>query len=295
MLNLQIDEELSIHIIGGDKRELFEVELLLQSKDIPYLADFFSFPYELIIEQSFSNTAQQEIKSYFEENQNFPPKENTPSTTFVLPQLLWLPLVVLFFFHKALAEQYSGGIWIENGIVHAQKILQGEWARTFTGLTLHADDAHLFGNIFVLWLFVHGVSQKVGVGFAWLLTLVTGALGNYFNVLFYQDHRSLGASTAVFSALGLVAGLRVKDFWTSSRKSMLFVPIIGAIALFSMLGVDVSTDVMAHFFGLIAGLIGGVCCMFFGEKRIANHYQLQLFFYACFSALIFLTWKFQLD
>jgi hypothetical protein len=51
------------------------------------------------------------------------------------------------------------------------------------------------------------VAQLLGSGLAWLAILLAGALGNALNALVQSPkHTAIGASTAIFGALGILSG-----------------------------------------------------------------------------------------
>ena len=97
--------------------------------------------------------------------------------------------------------------WFERGSADAERILSGELWRTVTALTLHADLGHVLGNAFAGALFLTSVGRSLGPGLALALALVAGAGGNFVNaVLHGTAHSSVGASTSVFGAIGLLGG-----------------------------------------------------------------------------------------
>ena len=95
----------------------------------------------------------------------------------------------------------------------------------------------------------------------WLTIVVSAALANVLNALLLDvSHRSIGASTAVFAALGLAAGfvwrgrLMAQDRWPYRWG-----PIVGGVALLAFTGTgSENTDVGAHLAGFVCGLLAGV-------------------------------------
>lgn len=82
----------------------------------------------------------------------------------------------------------------------------GEWYRTVTALTLHADAAHILGNIALGAVFLVPLCRRAGPGVALLLTVCAGVAGNAATLFFRPAASvSLGFSTAVFGAVGLLA------------------------------------------------------------------------------------------
>jgi membrane associated rhomboid family serine protease len=143
----------------------------------------------------------------------------------------------------------------------AGQILSGELYRTVTALILHADWGHLAANMAGCVIFATAVCAWVGSGVGVLLILAAGAVGNWISAAVYQSgHTAIGASTAVFGALGLIAAHQFVDkIKQPAMRIRAWLPIAGALALLGFLGVSERSDILAHFFGLVAGLgIGGV-------------------------------------
>jgi rhomboid protease GluP len=141
----------------------------------------------------------------------------------------------------------------------------GAWWRVVTALTLHADVAHLLGNlVFGTW-FLWVVLRCYGAGWGWLLILLGGAGGNTLNVLLHVDqaHRAIGASTAVFAMLGLIAawGFRTQNREGASWRPWYqrWAPVGMAAGLLGWWGTSgEQTDLMGHLFGFCAGLGPGM-------------------------------------
>jgi membrane associated rhomboid family serine protease len=143
-------------------------------------------------------------------------------------------------------------VWLARGRADAARLLDGDWWRALTALTLHGDAGHLVANVLFLGLFGTLVCRVVGPGVGLAGILAAGALGNLLNALARAStHRSIGASTAVFGAVGLLAALR---FAREERTRMAWHALGAALALVAMLGADPQTDVGAHWWGLVAGL-----------------------------------------
>ncbi len=150
--------------------------------------------------------------------------------------------------------------WFARGAADAERILQGELWRTVTALTLHADVAHVLSNGIAAGLFLSAVSSMVGAGLGGALVLLAGAGGNLVNALLHgSPHVSVGASTAVFGAVGLLGSLGL----TRRRRSALsrwraWLPVAAALALLGMLGSSGQrVDIWAHLFGLLVGAVLG--------------------------------------
>lgn len=174
----------------------------------------------------------------------------------LLPLLVWHGLRVLWWPTPAWFPPPQQ--WLDAGILDVFRVrYHDEWQRLVTALSLHADVAHLCGNLVFGGIFLALFARVVGVGRAMWLTLAGGVLGNGLLVLFRrQPVQSLGFSTALFACVGALAGymaLRQK------RRREIVLPIAAAAALLAMLGVDGErTDYAAHVAGLCAGCVLGL-------------------------------------
>jgi membrane associated rhomboid family serine protease len=178
-----------------------------------------------------------------------------------------------------LLQNVLGDKWLEAGIADSARIIeQAEWWRTLTALTLHADFAHFAANLAAGLLFAAFMGFQFGGGASWLLIVVSGGLGNLLNAWFYarQPHHSLGASTAVFGALG---ALMMCDFLArlrtphSRNRWQLIVPIGAGLGLLAFLGAgdaERQTDYMAHLWGFGAGAFLGLLMTSVPRAVIAN-------------------------
>ncbi len=181
--------------------------------------------------------------------------------------------------------------WLARGRVDGELVRAGEWWRLFTALTLHSGVGHLLGNIGFGALFGGLAGRLVGSGVAWACIVLAAGAGNALNtVLLESSHRSIGASTAVFAALGLLAGfvwrarLMAQDRWAWRLG-----PIIGGIALLAYTGTgDARTDIGAHLAGFVCGFAGGIALTF--TARHLGGPRLQAICGAAAVALILAAW-----
>jgi membrane associated rhomboid family serine protease len=149
--------------------------------------------------------------------------------------------------------------WFARGSADAERILVGELWRVLTALTLHADLAHVLANAIAASLFFAAVFQVLGPGVGLALILVAGATGNLLNAYVHgSGHISVGASTAVFGAVGMLAGLAVARRRRGGvRGRRAWAPIAAGLALLAMLGAGNRADLGAHLFGFLAGCVFG--------------------------------------
>jgi len=167
-------------------------------------------------------------------------------------------LILLFFIITDISNSTMS--WFERGSADAQKILNGEFWRTVTALTLHADVVHALSNAIAVALFLGAVSSVLGIGLGAALMLMAGAGGNLANAFLHGSaHVSVGASTSIFGAVGLLGGVAVVTRGRASSKRRVWLPIAAALALLAMLGTGGErVDIWAHLFGLLVGGVLGI-------------------------------------
>jgi rhomboid protease GluP len=168
---------------------------------------------------------------------------------------------VLILSHAVTVRWKEAAPWFDRGSAEASRILDGELWRTVTALTLHADLVHLFSNAVAAAIFVAALSNVVGAGLAFALVVLTGACGNLTNALMQgSSHNSVGASTAIFGAVGVLGSLglfRRRREPTRSRGA--WIPIAASLGLLAMLGTGTGrTDLLAHLFGFFCGAALGI-------------------------------------
>jgi membrane associated rhomboid family serine protease len=180
--------------------------------------------------------------------------------------------------------------WWEAGKAQAWLIRDGEWWRTLTALGLHADPVHLAGNLLFGIAFGFLAGQLLGWGLAWCGLLLAGALGNALNALIQPaTHTSVGASTAVFAALGILAF----HAWRGRQRPInRWVPVGGGVALLAFLGMGGErTDIFAHVAGFGAGGLLGVLIAQLGD-RLGPLLRHQLALALAGLSLLVLAWVF---
>jgi membrane associated rhomboid family serine protease len=128
---------------------------------------------------------------------------------------------------------------------------------------------HLAGNVVASLVFITAVGRWLGAGLGALAILGCAAGANLLTAAWHRtDYVSIGASTATFAALGLVAGLQVaRRLRHVGQRKNAWVPLGAGLGLFAMLGVGAGTDVAAHLFGLVVGALVGFGAAFVQLSR----------------------------
>lgn len=217
----------------------------------------------LVPEERFSE-AIEELRLFQQENRNWPPPLPVPRTVAenTLAALSVLLLLATFYNITQLHLHIAGlspPDWITAGGADAGLIRDGQWWRAVTALTLHSDPVHLLGNILIGAVFIVLLCQELGSGPAWCLLILSGTLGNLANALLQSHHHvSIGASTLVFGAIGILGSLRLAQWRRQGRRRWLM-PVAGSVALLAMLGAEgENTDLGAHLFGFAFGTLLGL-------------------------------------
>ncbi len=264
--------------VGSASRRdaLTDASLVLTAVGIEHRLEKAEGQWHLLVDELDAHRASAELQRYHDENRV---NVAAPSGPRVLERG-WMGvfgyLLVIWLLPTLEGYNAFDWDWRGRGSMHAQSVLDGQWWRTVTALTLHADLAHLLGNSLFGAAFGLYIGRYLGSGFGWLLILLAGAAGNAANAFVQPDHfRSIGASTATFGALGLGATFFWRRGYFSGRNwKRNFAPVFAGIALLAYTGVgDENTDVVAHFMGFIAGTLLGAAAASVDLRRLGRSGQ----------------------
>ncbi len=234
--------------------------LVLEARSLPCRIEPDGRGWQLLVPADHLAAAREELRLFEEENRNWPPPE-PPALPLVENTLANLSvLILLATFHNLTQLDISlfghhPVDWVDLGNAHAAKILDGQWWRLVTALTLHADWLHLISNLTLGGLFIVFLCRELGSGLGWSLLLTSGILGNLANACLQPpDHRSVGASTVVFGAVGILAAQNLLRY-RRHRQRRWPLPAAAALALLALLGTEgKNTDLGAHLFGFLFGM-----------------------------------------
>jgi len=208
-------------------------------------------------------------------------------------------IFALVYFHFIIRDNPGFYTWLQSGGANNIKILSGEFFRTITALCLHSNLNHLINNSLGILVFAPFLIKETGSGWGWLLALLSGIVGNYINAHFHamvstEIHLSIGASTLLFGILGLLGSKRIRAGWKTDQRvrESFVIPVLALFALLAMMGLSgQNTDIFAHLFGMLSGIVLGVT---FGKfDRYKNHRLFQSASWFSFAALIIFAWLFQ--
>ncbi len=284
----QLPSSRYITIKTGSHEAINAYSLVLSAVGIEHLISIHQDA--VLVQETDAQAALNHLESYIAENTNWPPKFDTvwlpPHFT---PQITIGLMALLAFFHWVTGSWSPDNLWFHNGAVDSRAILQhNQWWRLVTALTLHADPVHLMGNCLIGGHIILLLSRILGYGLCWSMLLTTGATGNLLNTLFRtQQHLSVGFSTAVFSAIGMVTGIHLATMGKTSLKHCILSLGAGAGLCIFLGSTDGRTDIGAHVFGFGCGLVaGGICVQLKLAQKTASQQVQQLLF---LSFLILVT------
>jgi len=242
--------------------------------EIRYLGEEFV----VLVPLGYANRAVQALWTYESENQTAPSLE-IPEWTGRGPFLAAITVagaIMVFFFISATTEPTFH--WYERGTASAERILRGEIWRTVTALTLHADAAHAVSNAIAAAFFITLAGTVMGPGVGAAVVLATGAGGNFLNAFLHgSPHESVGASTAIFGAIGLLGGIGFARRRRQTRNRGTWLPLAASVALLAMIGTNgPRVDLWAHLLGVSMGGVAGVSLAAFADRPLPLDSQWKL-------------------
>jgi len=243
--------------------------------------------YALLVEVADVPAALDHLRQYEVERLHRPPP---PPPAPKLHPNAWVGSLVYAFVVIGVAFAISNGLWrldaFDVGEMDAGLVRSGQWWRVWTALTLHLDGPHLAANTVAGVWFGYLAARLIGVGNSWLLVVLGAGLANWIEaVLGPASHRSVGASTAVFTALGLLSAYSWRTRLAyPQRWALRWGPLIAGVILLSWTGTGgesldnptsspgsgQSVDVAAHALGFAAGLLAGAGAALGGATRMLD-------------------------
>jgi len=215
----------------------------------------------LVVPLDAQAAAQLQLERYEREN---PPRHSEPPPE-PLHAAAWLgsaayAFVVLLVGYLA-GRTAFGYDWLQAGALLTGPTRAGEYWRAVTALTLHLDVGHLLANLGFGTVFGLLAGQLLGPGIAWASVLAAAAIANLVNAFIQPvTHSSVGASTAVFATLGLLAAYAWrKRVGQGGRWAYRWAPLVAGVILLGFTGAGGErTDVLAHLTGFAMGALAGI-------------------------------------
>jgi membrane associated rhomboid family serine protease len=239
----------------------------------------------LLVEIDDAPAALEHLRQYEIERLNKPPPPPPPPK---LHPHAWAGSVIYALVVTGVAFAISNGLWrldaFNVGELDAGLVQQGQWWRVWTALTLHLDGPHLAANTLAGVWFGYLASRLLGTGNAWFLVVMGAGLANWIEAFFGPPtHRSVGASTAVFTALGLLSAYSWRTRLAyPQRWALRWGPLVAGVVLLSWTGTGAQSleepggsagqtvDVLAHALGFAVGLLAGAGAALESVSRVLN-------------------------
>ncbi len=263
-------DDMRVVFESRNRRACADRSLVLAAANIPHRIIDDPVSCALVVPAEFSAEAANELRLYDEENppQRQPRQAQPYQYQDAVPGIAAYIIAVVVFAWLSWTSAF-GQDWLSAGRIDGVLVRAGEWWRAITALTMHSGLRHLAGNLVFGAFFGWLAGRLLGSGVAWAAVIVTAAAGNLLNTLLLEStHRSIGASTAVFAALGLTVGfvwaakLMAQDRWAYRLG-----PIVGGLALLMYTGTgDENTDIGAHLMGFVSGFAGGILLTRFRDR-----------------------------
>ena len=242
-------------VFRGSKVLCHEYSLVLEARGIEHETEEEEGSWVLNVPVEMRHRAYEELSRYSVERgvrRSVPEAVQTHSGAAIG---VFLYVLILLLTAYCAGNSMFGADWLSLGAIDADA--RGEWWRAVTALTLHLDQEHLLGNVLFGAVAGAAASRLLGPGVAWASILGAAALANYTEILITPiTHRAVGASTAVFAALGLLSGMAWRQRLTlRERQWYRWAPLIAGICLLTLLGAGTAhVDVLGHGLGFLFGL-----------------------------------------
>jgi membrane associated rhomboid family serine protease len=260
-----------------------ERAFVLTAVGVPSIIDRDGPDYVVRVEAENAAVARGHLERYAVESKPLPQPPPPPP----LNPFAWVGCVFYVLLLLIVGYSIAGGVWrldaFDVGALDAARVQAGEWWRAWTALTLHVDAAHLATNLGAGVWFGYLAGRQLGSGMTWLLVLLGAGFANLLEGwLGPPSHRAVGASTAVFAALGLLAAHAWRSrFSLRQRWVRRWGPLIAGVILLGWLGsgggdasdpfspapAERSIDLMGHVGGFVMGALLGVFAALPSTKR----------------------------
>ena len=180
-----------------------------------------------------------------------------------------LVINIVLFIGGLIMRHRTGTDWfVRWGIQDNDLIRSGEVWRLVTSMFLHADLAHLGGNMLFLYWLGRSLYPHYSNGALWGMYLFSGLVGNLAG-LYFTDYLSLGASGAI---MGLGGVLILRMIWGEEAKVFRHAGNFASLA--AMIGYNLvyglfvpGIDNYGHFGGFIGGFLAAILLKLWAKRK----------------------------
>jgi membrane associated rhomboid family serine protease len=243
-----------------NERHAADLGLVLTARGIEHVRQPGVVGWDVSVPVSRVAEARAELAQYVFENKRAIGQRRIEEVGDGLPGMIAYLAILLGVFFCVHASVLSLD-WFGTGRLVAGRVMAGEWWRTVTALTVHWDLDHLGGNLVFGAFFGFFIGRYLGLGIGWLSVIGAATLANVLAALLLEPtHTSLGASTAVFAALGILTAYTWRrGYLRETPWRWRLAPIVAGIGLLAFTGAGgENTDLFAHLAGFLAGFGTGL-------------------------------------
>ncbi len=271
------------------RRQAMDWSLVLLSQGIESVIEQSESRWTLLVEPQDYARALATLRQYQLENRGWRWREKMPwpQVTFHWGAMVWCILLAIFDWLDVVSGSHLQ--WV--GVMDSAAVQNGSWWRLFTATMLHSDLSHLMANLAIGFPVLGLAMGRYGPTCALLAAYLAGAGGNVAALtLRTHPYHGLGASGMVMGGLGLLTIQSLPlQFKNPTSWKYVIGGILGGVMLFTLLGLNPASDVLAHLGGFVCGLILGAPMTLVLQQKLLG-WRANTVCGAVLAGLITLTW-----
>ncbi|MCF7927085.1 MAG: rhomboid family intramembrane serine protease [Candidatus Izimaplasma sp.] len=159
---------------------------------------------------------------------------------------------------------------IKLGGIESSLVYSGQYYRLLSGMFLHASIEHFFGNMIIgIYALGGSLERMVGSVKYSIIYFFGGLFASYLVIIFNPNTLTVGASGAIFAALGalfFVSMFKKELISESDRKTIII--LFALQILFTFIGQNIS--IVGHLGGALGGFILGFLLIKGNTFKIVN-------------------------
>jgi len=174
--------------------------------------------------------------------------KKSPISSILIFVLLFITIAQVF------AGHYSEQSLINFGALRADLVADGDYYRLFTVMFLHGSIDHFFSNAFFGLFILGGTLERLIKTWRYLVIYFIGGLGASLTIILTSTELTVGASGAIFSALGALLYLTIyrSDLIKKPERMSIWALIVIEI-IFTLTAANIS--IAGHLGGLASGFL----------------------------------------
>ncbi|MFH1786313.1 MAG: rhomboid family intramembrane serine protease [archaeon] len=140
------------------------------------------------------------------------------------------------------------------------RLVSAEPWRLVTYMFVHGSLEHLLMNLFAIFFFGLILEKDIGMKLFLSLYFISGIAGGYMQAYLFPTLPSVGASTAAFGIMGMLAFLRpmMLVVFVAVPLPLIIVVIGWAVSSYLLMNINDGIGRGAHLFGLLVGIAFGL-------------------------------------